>query len=215
MKKLAIFDFDGTLFDSICDVVKCYNRTLEIYGFPVLTRDEYIPCLGGNIDEITSLVLGENSSLENVEKVKKTYLEFYNSSAKELTVPFPHALEVLQNLQKKDVILAVNSNRLTYSLHELIDRHFPDIDFVAIEGHNPPSPSKPHPCGVNRIIEKSGVGLDEAVYIGDSLTDIETAQNAGIDCVLVSWGYGKAEDMDNDYPAAVVDEMFELEDVFK
>ena len=54
MKKLAIFDFDGTLFNSIDDVVICFNRALTDYGLPTLTRDEYIPCLGGNIDEIVS-----------------------------------------------------------------------------------------------------------------------------------------------------------------
>ncbi|WP_458404005.1 HAD family hydrolase [Methanobrevibacter sp.] len=214
MKRLAIFDFDGTLFDSICDVVKCYNKTLELYGFPTLTRREYIPCLGGNIDEITSLVLGENSSAENVEKVKKTYLDFYNSSPKDLTVPFPNALEVLRELRDKNVLLAINSNRLTYSLNEFVERFFPDIDFVAVEGHNPPHPSKPHPCGVNNIVEKAGVSLDEAVYIGDSITDIRTAENAGVDCVLVSWGYGNENDLKNDYPTEVISDMFELVGMF-
>ena len=74
MKKLAIFDFDGTLFDSIDDVVVCFNKVLTIYGFPTLTRDEYIPCLGGNIDDIVSKVLGDNNTPQNLEKVKKTAL---------------------------------------------------------------------------------------------------------------------------------------------
>lgn len=214
MKKLAIFDFDGTLFDSICDVVVCYNRTLEMYGFPTLTRDEYIPCLGGNIDEITSLVLGDNASPENIEKVKETYLSFYNSSPKNLTVPFPDASQILYKLQEKGILLAINSNRLTYSLEELVEKNFKDIDFIGIEGHNDSYPSKPDPYGVNNLVKKAGVSLDEAVYIGDSITDILTAKNAGIDCVLVTWGYGLEKDMQNDYPIKVIDDFFELMDLF-
>ena len=82
MKKLAIFDFDGTLFDSIDDVVVCFNKVLTIYDFPTLTREEYIPCLGGNIDDIVSKVLGENNNPHNLKKVKKTYLDLYNTSKK-------------------------------------------------------------------------------------------------------------------------------------
>ena len=74
-KKLCIFDFDGTLFDSVDDVIWCFNRVLEEYGFPTLTRDEYIPCLGGNIDDIISKVLGKNSSPQNVEIIKE-YTKF-------------------------------------------------------------------------------------------------------------------------------------------
>ena len=126
MKKLAIFDFDGTLFDSIWDVISCFNRALTIYGFPTLTREEYIPCLGGDIDDITSRVLGENNTPENLEKVKKTYLDFYNPSKKELTVPFDNALEILEKLQENGILLAINSNRLNYSLNEVVEKYNKD-----------------------------------------------------------------------------------------
>lgn len=210
MKKLYIFDFDGTLFDSIHDVLICFNKTLTVYDFPTLTREQLIPCLGGNIDEIVSLVLGENSSPENIEKVKETYLGFYNPSKKELTVPFDGAYEVLKKLQDKNILLGVNSNRLTYSLKELVEKYFQDINFIGIEGHNYDNPSKPDPFGANNIIKKAGVDLSEAVYIGDSITDIITAQNAGIDCILVSWGYAKKEDFENDYVLDVINNIHDL-----
>ena len=210
MKKLFIFDFDGTLFDSIHDVLICFNKTLTIYDFPTLTREQLIPCLGGNIDEIVSLILGENSSPENIEKVRETYLEFYNPSEKELTVPFDGAYEVLKKLQDKNILLGVNSNRLTYSLKELVEKYFSDINFIGIEGHNYDNPSKPDPFGANRIIKKASVDLSEAVYIGDSITDIETAKNAGIDCILVSWGYAKKEDLKNEYVLDVINHIHDL-----
>ena len=214
MKKLAIFDFDGTLFDSVCDVVISFNKALEIHNFPTLTREEYLGCLGGNIDEITALVLGENMSDENLKAVKATYLDIYNPSKKENTLPFPDAHDVLKELQEKGVLLAINSNRLTYSLNEFVERFFDDIDFVEIEGHNQSNPSKPHPYGVRKIIKKANVDNSEVIYIGDSITDIKTSQNAGVDCLLVSWGYGSKNDMENDYPIGVVEDMHQIINYF-
>ena len=209
-KKLCIFDFDGTLFDSVEDVIICFNRTLKEYDFPTLTRDEYIPCLGGNIDDIISKVLGKDSTPQNLELIKKVYLDYYNSSEKEKTVPFPDSRELLENLQDNGILMAINSNRLTYSLNEFVEKYFSDIDFVLIEGHNVDYPSKPDPWGVNNIINKANVSLDEAVYIGDSITDIMTAQNAGIDCVVVKWGYGDEKAFNHEYPIKVIDEFSQL-----
>lgn len=210
MKKLAIFDFDGTLIDSVDDVVISFNRALSEYDLPTLTREDYIGYLGGNIDEIVSLVLRDKSTPENIELFKKVYLNFYESSKKEATVPFPQSHDILERLQQNDVSLAINSNRFTYSIELFVSKFFNDIDFIAIEGHEMDFPSKPNPYGVNKIIEKANVGLDEAIYIGDSITDIEVAKNAGIDCVIVRWGYGNEEDWENDYILEAVDEFSQI-----
>ena len=214
MRKLAIFDFDGTLFDSVDDVVKCFNEALTIYGFPTLTREEYIGSLGGNIDEIVSLVLKDKNTPENLERVKGTYLKIYYGSEKENTLPFPGAYELLKELESRDVILAINSNRFTDSLESFVDKFFGDIDFIMIEGHNFDTPSKPSPAGVNKIIEKAGVSIEDAVYIGDSSTDIETAKNAGIDCLIVKWGYGNHNDFENDYILETIEDVSEILNYF-
>lgn len=210
LKRLFIFDFDGTLFDSVDDVVICFNRALEIHGFPTLTHEEYVERLGGNIDEAVSLILGDNSTSENVELIKDTYQKLYDESDKIHTIPFPGVTDFLRRLQDMGIILAINSNRTTDSIRYYADRHFSDIDFLSIEGHNPEYPSKPDPLGVNNIIRKAGVAKEETVYIGDSSTDIKTAKNAGIDCVIVRWGYGNEDDYDNHYPTMVIDEIAQL-----
>ena len=107
-------------------------------------------------------------------------------------------------------MLAINSNRLNYSLKEFADKFFPDINFVLIEGHDINYPSKPNPYGVNKIIDKANVSLDEAVYIGDSITDIKTAQNAGIDCVIVKWGYGDEDTFNHTYPLNIISDFSQL-----
>lgn len=206
MKKLAIFDFDGTLFNSIDDVVICLNKALSIHGFPTLTHDEYVKRLGGNIDEIVSLVLKDQSTPQNIELVRNTYDDVYSSLSKANTLPFANVGEVLETLQDKGVLLTINSNRTSDSINHFIGRYFAGIDFEVVEGHNPDYPSKPDPFGVKRILEKLNVSKDDSIYIGDSSTDIKTAKNAEIDCLIVEWGYGFQEDYENDYPLAIIDE---------
>lgn len=210
MKRLCIFDFDGTLIDSVDDVVISFNKALSMYNLSTLTREDYIGYLGGNIDEIVSLVLGDKSTPENIEIFKEVYLNFYESSKKEATVPFSGAHEVLENLQENNVLLAINSNRFTYSIELFLDRFFSDIDFISIEGHEMDFPSKPNPYGINKIIKMANVSRDDVIYIGDSITDIETAKNAGIDCVIVRWGYGNAEDWENDYILEAIDDFSQI-----
>lgn len=214
MKKLAIFDFDGTLFDSIDDVVICFNKVLTMHGLSTMTREEYIPCLGGNIDEIVALVLGDNCASQNIDEIKDIYLKLYNESEKEHTIPFENSHEILRKLQDKNVLLAINSNRLTYSLNEFVNRYFGDIDFLAVEGHNYPHPSKPDPYGVNNIMKLADVDAGDVIYIGDSSKDIETAKNAGVDCIIVKWGYGNEKDFENEYVLDVIEDISQILNYF-
>ncbi len=214
MKKLAIFDFDGTLFNTVDDVIINFNIALKANGFPTLTRDEYIERLGGNIDEIVSLILNDKNTPENIELIKKEYGKQYSDSKKENSKPFPGILNLLRDLESKDVLIAINSNRTTPSIKLFVEKFLPEIDFLEIEGHNPDYPSKPSPCGVNKIIEKANVSLERVIYIGDSKTDIKTAKNAGIDCVIVKWGYGNQKDYENEYILGVVDRPSEIINYF-
>ena len=211
MKKLAIFDFDVTIFNSITDVIICFNKALSVNGFPTLTYEEYIEILGGNIDELVSLSLKDKNTPENMELVKNTYDEIYGTSNRENSLPFDGMHEVLLELQKKGILLAINSNRKNDSIKKFIGKYYSDIDFKAIEGHNPAYPSKPRPCGVKKMLHKLKVSKDDAIYIGDSSTDIKTAKNAEIDCVIVKWGYGDPEDYVDEY---ILDAIEKPSDIF-
>ena len=214
MKKFAIFDFDGTLFDSVDDVVICLNEALSRHGFPTLTHDEYVKRLGGNINEIVSLVLKDQNTPENIRLVRKTYGEIYDSSPKENTLPFDGMKEVLLELQKRDIPFAINSNRGADSIRHFTDLYWQDIDFAAVEGPNDSCPSKPSPCAVERISRKFGVPKEEMIYVGDSSTDIKTAKNAEIDCLIVKWGYGFREDYEDDYPLEIIGDASQILNYF-
>ncbi len=214
MKRLAIFDFDGTLFNTVDDVVINFNRALKANNFPTLTYDEYIERLGGNIDEVVSLILNDQNTPENIELIKEEFGKLYAKSKKENSLPFPGILNLLKDLESRNVLMAINSNRLTPSIKMFVENSLCDIDFLEIEGYNPDFPSKPSPCGINKIIKKADVPLDDAIYIGDTKTDIKTARNAGIDCIIVKWGYGNQKDYDDEYVLGVVDEPSEILNYF-
>lgn len=118
MKKLAIFDFDGTVMDSVQDVFIHLNEALSMHDFPILGNDQLVKYLGGNIDEIVSLVLKDQSSPENIKLVKDTYLKIYYSSEKKNTVPFPKSHEILEKLQEKGLFLQSiqTDSRILYRL---------------------------------------------------------------------------------------------------
>lgn len=214
MKKLAIFDFDGTIFNSVDDVIICFSRALEHHDFPPLTYEEYFGVLGGNIDEMVSLILRDLNTPENIELIKQSYSKFYDESPKENSLPFEGIPDVLRTLQDRGILIAINSNRKNDSITYFTDKYLEDVDFAAIEGHRPPYPSKPNPDGVEAIMEKFNISKDEALYIGDSKTDIKTAQNAGIDCIIVKWGYGNENDLENDYILGVAESPSEIINYF-
>lgn len=213
MKKLCIFDFDGTLFDTICYVYENVNVILRENDLPTLNNDKLIKLLGGNIDQIVSKILGEEKSTpENIKKIRLGYEERCRK-VKDDSLPYNGIVELLHLLQEKNIILAINSNRKTESIKYFVDRHLSDIAFLDIQGHTYNHPSKPDAYGINTIIKKSGLEKEDTVYIGDSSTDIRTACNAGVDCVIVKWGYGDENDYSNEYPIEVIDEPLELLEV--
>lgn len=212
MKKLCIFDFDGTLFDTLPDVATCFNQTFQKLGYEALNLEFYKKSLGGNIDEILAKILKENNTPENIEEVKSTYEKIYHNNPKENTKIYAGIHETLNKLQEKGYILAINSNRDPMSIKYFLNKYTPNIKFIDIQGHVSYNPSKPDPYGANTIIKKANVTKEETIYIGDSHTDIQTAKNANIDCILVTWGYGVGNVYQDKYPVKIINKTEEITD---
>jgi len=212
MKKLCIFDYDGTLINSIEDIAISFNEALLEHGLPTKTLDEYKLAVGGNLETVVSNVLCENSTKENIEKVKKTYQKIYFEGDKPNTKPYAKIAELLSELQNRNILLGISSNKKLQPIIDLNRKFFPEIDFFDIKAYFPSKPFKPDPTEVLNMIEKAGISKEESIYIGDSGTDIKTAENADIDCVLVDWGQAKPGDFKNKYVSGIISDPFELFD---
>lgn len=195
MKKLYIWDFDGTLVDTITDVGLCFNEALNKCGYPTHSLELYNQFVGGNLETVVSRLLPpESNNVQSINKVKEAYRNIYSKSKKPNTMPFSKIKEVLSFLDNEGVYLAISTNKAQSLTEPLCERYFPDIPFISIMGYLPDRPSKPYPETIYQIMDIAGVSQKQTVYVGDGPTDVQTAENAGIDCIFVTWGQGKPGD---------------------
>ena len=184
MKKLVIFDLDGTLIDTLMDAGRCFNKVLEQFGFKTYPLEQYNCLVGGNLEVIFSKLLEEQDRTEEIiSKLKNKYREVYSLDPKPNTKPFDGVLDVLKKLnEKNDISIAINTNKSQVLAEKLCENMFSDIEFSGIFGY-----VDERPYAVNELMKINNVLPEETIYVGDSLTDIKTAQNAGIDCIFVNW----------------------------
>lgn len=200
MKKLYVFDFDGTLVNTFYDSVIAYNKALEKHGLPLYEYD--------SLDDVDYHDFTSNMT-SNMD-VLETYGEILTNDKKLYTQPYPHVREVLKQLADNGKELAICSNRLQNQLLEYTQQFFEDIPFTHIIGYIPDGGFKPQPQVINRILDNVEYERDEILYIGDKQEDIETAQNVGLDMVIVTWGQGNKETYDNKYPIKVIDNINQM-----
>ena len=211
MRRVLIFDFDGTLVDTITDVGICFNEALKECGFLQHPLERFGDFVGGNLETVVSKMLPqEQVTEENVTIVKERYRQLYLQSEKINTKPYPGILELLTELKQNGFKLAINSNKGQQLLDDMVGKMFEPDFFSSVIGYSETRPSKPDPYGVQMICRECESEMDDAVYIGDGKSDVVTAANAGIPCVYVQWGQGKIEEWKEQYEAVVVDNVEEL-----
>lgn len=201
MVKLYIFDFDGTLVDTLYDSVIAYNKALKKHGQPLY---EYKSREDINFDEFIN-IMGSD------EEVLETYKEIYINSPNENTIPYPGIKEILETLDKKSGCeIAICSNRIQKLLNTLTKKLFPDINFKYIIGHEIGKEYKPHPSMINQILNHEDIDNNEILYIGDRYTDILTAKNVNIPVAVVTWGQGDNKTYTDKYPVKIVNKAEEI-----
>lgn len=212
MKKLVIFDFDGTLVDTITDVGICFNQALAMCDFPQHPLERFADFAGGNLETVVSKMLPKNKVTEdNITAVKNIYRQLYLESKKINTRPYNGVTELLKELKRIGYKIAINSNKGQLLLDDMIGKLFDANLFDDVVGYLETRPSKPDPYGVYLICDHCGCKREETVYVGDGESDVETAANAGIHCIYVEWGQGNKSDWNTRYEAKVVNTMLELE----
>ena len=189
MIKGVIFDLDGTTLYTLPDLHRSVNLTMEHFGFPLRTAEDVKMGVGNGFQKLINRIVPEGTTEEKKREVGIYYRDTYRENCCIETVPYEGMNEVLKTLQEKGIQLAINSNKSDNTTKILISRCFPDIVFTEVMGAREGVPRKPDPTGVLQILDLMQISREEALYVGDSDTDMLTAKNAGIKAVGCLWGY--------------------------
>ncbi len=196
MKQLIIFDLDGTLLNTIDDLAIAANHALQQMGFPTHPIEDYPFFVGNGVKRLLERVLPpEHQDEETVSRLRNHFALFYDSHLTVNTRPYDGINDLLDNLSRQNIKLAVASNKYHSAVTKIIRHYFPHIPWVAIEGQKDIYPPKPHPAIVHDILGKCPTPLAQTLYIGDSGVDMETAQNSGIESVGVTWGFRPEDEL--------------------
>lgn len=194
--KIAIFDLDGTLLDTVEDLGMATNHALGVLGFPEHPVEAYkIFCGRGIYNLFRSALPQDAATEENVARMASLFIPYYDAHKCDRTVPYPGIPEMLERLSAEGVRLAVASNKYQDGAEKIIRHYFGKYDFVRVLGQREGLPIKPDPAIVGEILSGvPGTRKEETVYCGDSDVDMKTGINAGVRTVGVTWGFrGRAE----------------------
>ncbi len=187
MIKLIIFDMDGTLLNTIDDLATATNYALEKNGFPLRTTDEIKQFVGNGVEKLIERALGEEN-LSHFDTVYSDFLPYYSAHSKDKTCAYKGIPELLTELKKRGIRLAVNTNKPQEPAAALTEEYFPGIfDYTC--GAKPENQKKPSPDGCNEIMKLFNISKEETIYIGDSDVDYLTGKNAKVHIISVTWGF--------------------------
>ena len=209
---IVIFDLDGTLLNTIGDLAASVDYVMRSRNLPEHTDAEYRQMVGGGIRRLVERALPEElaKSEAYVDECVTQFRRYYVDNIDRHTMPYEGMCELLRDLQRAGVKLAVASNKFQHGTDRLVSKFFGNIDFVVVEGNREGAPLKPDPQIVTGILSRTGIAKGRAVMIGDSGIDIRTAQAAGIDAIGVAWGFRFAEELYEAGAERVVSQVEEL-----
>lgn len=211
MKKIVIFDLDGTLLNTIADLAAATNYALTQFGYPTHDTDAYRFFVGNGINKLFERALPESERTpENVLRIRSKFVPYYNLHNADLSRPYPGIEKLLAQLQEQHIQIAVASNKYQEATEKLIRQYFPSIHFTAVFGQRENVPTKPDPQVIHEIMEISGVQKEEVVYIGDSGVDMQTGLNAGVTTIGVCWGFRPKSELEAFQPDLLVESPEEI-----
>lgn len=211
MKRLVIFDLDGTLLNTIDDLGTAANHALTALGFPTHPITAYPYFVGNGITRLLERVLPEDHrDHASVEVARKYFKEYYDQHLTDLTRPYPGIVDLLRDLRANDINIAVASNKYQKAVEELVNHFFGDLTWAAVEGNKDDYPVKPDPSIVFDILGKCPTPKSDVLYVGDSGVDMETARRACVESVGVTWGFRPAAELRRFYADHIVSTTSEI-----
>ncbi|MBO5145753.1 MAG: HAD family hydrolase [Lachnospiraceae bacterium] len=187
----VIFDLDGTLLNTLEDLAAAVNYALAACSMPPRTINEVRQFVGNGIRKLMIRAVPQGEENPAFEKAFDCFKRYYGEHCNDATRAYDGIPELLQELKKSGYALAIVSNKIDSAVRDLNAKYFPQVE-VAI-GDRENLKRKPEPDSVYLALKELGRTKEEAVYVGDSDVDLQTAKNAGLPCISVLWGFRDKE----------------------
>ena len=210
MKKLLIFDLDGTLINTLVDLKNAVNYALNLRNFPLRSLEQVRKDIGNGVAKLVARSIPNNEENPQYLDALSDFKKYYSIHHSDNTTPYKGVYDALINLKKQGYLLAVATNKLTEISQVLMDRFYPNV-FEIVQGDEPGMERKPSPMMINTICQKLNIDKKDAFYIGDTNVDMQTAENSQVDYVLVSYGFRTKDELKEQCPnRPTIDSMSDL-----
>lgn len=196
MINTIIFDLDGTLLNTLKDLYLSTNYALSEFSYPQRTVEEVRNFVGNGVAKLIERAIPDGLSNCNYEACLSVFKEHYSGQMLHNTVSYDGIINMLEVLKRRGYNIAVVSNKFDSAVKDLCNRYFKNFVDISI-GESETIRKKPHPDGVLRAISEFSINREQAIYVGDSDVDVQTAHNAGLKCIGVTWGFRDYEVLKN------------------
>lgn len=212
--KAVIFDMDGTILNTLEDLKNATNYSLRQFNMPERTLEEVRMFVGNGIRKLVERAVPAGTSAEKIDEILDVFLKYYEVHSADNTSSYPGIHELVEKLKAAGIKTAVSTNKADAPAQELGKEYFNGI-FDLIVGQRDGLRTKPAPDSVNEILKILNIQKKDAVYVGDSDVDVQTAANSGLDFIGVSWGFRGRKFLQEKGAKNIVDSADEILDLVK
>ena len=209
--KAVLFDMDGTVLDTLGDLAAAVNHTLREFSMPERSIAEVAAALSNGAAYLIAHTVPAGTPKELTEKVLAAYAPYYDAHCDILTGPYDGIVPLMQKLRGSGVKLAVISNKQDTAVKPLAEKYFPGLLEIAV-GESAEVRRKPNPDAVLAALRHIDVEREDAIYVGDTEVDLQTARNAGMECASVDWGFRTREQLIESGAEHIFETVQELEE---
>ena len=209
--KAVLFDMDGTVLDTLGDLAAAVNHTLREFSMPERSIAEVAAALSNGAAYLIAHTVPAGTPKELTDKVLAAYAPYYDAHCDILTGPYDGIVPLMEKLRDRGVKLAVISNKQDTAVKPLAEKYFPGLLEIAV-GESTEVRRKPNPDAVLAALCHIGVEREDAIYVGDTEVDLQTARNAGMECASVDWGFRTREQLVEIGAEHIFDTVQELEE---
>jgi len=199
-----IFDLDGTLLDTAEDLCDSVNVAMELNSLPTFSVDDIKRMVGNGIKNLITQSLPNNSDDQRIEHVLQQFKTDYASRYMTKSHPYKGILATLNQLQAKHIKLSVVSNKMNDYTQTMIKHYFPQVNFIYVTGELEGIDRKPDPTLTLQAINAMDLAKEHILYVGDTRVDMQTAHNAGLKSVGVTWGFRSQKELEDHHADFII-----------